>query len=172
MKTSSRGIELIKRFETLHDGDLTMIGLQPKMCPAGLWTEGWGRLVLDSNGNRISGINNKDKAYRHSVIQTVEQAERALIEDLGERESMVRSLRLQFNQNQFDALVSFVYNVGFANLRSSTLLKRIRIDLNHPDIPVQFGRWNKATVNGVLKVLPGLTRRRKEEAELYFSKIV
>ena len=143
MKTSSKGIELVKRFETLHDGDLTMIGLQPKMCPAGLWTEGWGRLVLDSNGNRISGINNKDKAYRYSKIKTEAQAEIALLEDLAERESMVSSLRLGFNQNQFDALVSFVYNVGFENLKSSTLLKRIRVDLNHSDIPAQFARWNK-----------------------------
>lgn len=167
MKISGQGIEFIKGFESLHDGDLSLIGLQPKMCPAGYWTEGWGRLVLDNQGNRISGIKNKAKAYRHSTIKTVQQAEIALLEDLQVRESMVNSLQLPLNQNQFDALVSFVYNVGFANLKSSTLLKRIKQHVNHNDISFQFSRWDKAWVSGALRVLPGLTRRRKEEAEIY-----
>lgn len=172
MKTSKQGIEFIKSFESLHDGDLSLIGLQPKMCPAGLWTEGWGRLVLDDKGNRISGISNKDKAYRFSVIKTKRDADIALLEDLQVRESMVDSLRISFNQNQFDALVSFVYNVGFANLQTSTLLKRIKVSVNHPDIAAQFMRWNKARVDGVLKVLPGLTRRRQGEADMYFDKLI
>ena len=169
MKTSNKGIELIKEFESLHDGDLHLIGLQPKMCPAGLWTEGWGRLVLDENGNRISGIENKEKAYRCSKIKTEAQAEAALREDLIERESMVVSLRLPLNQNQFDALVSFTYNVGFANLKSSTLLRKARVNLADATIRSEFAKWNKARVDGVLQVLRGLTRRRKAEADLYFS---
>jgi lysozyme len=40
MKISEKGLDLIKHFESLHDGDLTIVGLQPKMCPAGIWTEG------------------------------------------------------------------------------------------------------------------------------------
>lgn len=169
MKTSDKGIDLIKRFETLHDGDLHQIGLQPKMCPAGYWTEGWGRLVLDSSGNKIAGIENKDKAYRYSKIKTEAQADIALREDLIQRESMVNSLRLPFNQNQFDALVSFVYNVGFANLKTSTLLRKMRSNLNDESIRKEFAKWNKATVDGVFQPLRGLTRRRAEEAELYFS---
>ncbi|MEA4916540.1 lysozyme [Proteiniphilum sp.] len=170
MKTSNKGITLIKEFESLHDGDLKKIGLQPKMCPAGLWTEGYGRLVLDNKGNRLSGEANKDKAYHFSRIKTEAQAESALREDLEERESMVNSLGLHFSQGQFDALVSFVYNVGFANLKSSTLLKKARKNLNDISIANEFAKWNKARVNGVLKVLPGLTRRRKAESDLYFSK--
>lgn len=172
MKTSRQGIELIKRFESLHDGDLNLIGLQPKMCPAGLWTEGWGRLVLDDKGNRISGIENKDKAYQFSTIKTERDADIALLEDLQVRESMVKSLRIGFNQNQFDALVSFVYNVGFANLKTSTLLKRIRLDVNHPNIHAQFMRWDKARVDGKWEVLLGLVRRRKAEADMYVNKQV
>ncbi|HMM16309.1 MAG TPA: lysozyme [Petrimonas sp.] len=170
MKTSDKGIDLIKRFETLHDGDLHFIGLQPKMCPAGLWTEGWGRLVLDEKGNRISGIENKEKAYRFSKIKTESQAELALREDLIERENMVNSLELPFNQNQFDALVSFTYNVGFANLRTSTLLRKARVNMSDPSIANEFRKWNKARVNGVLTVLTGLTRRRDAEQKLYFEK--
>ena len=170
MNISGQCIELVKRFESLHDGDLNLIGLQPKMCPAGYWTEGWGRLVLDANGNKISGIKNRVKAYRYSTIKTEREAEIALLEDLQVRENMVNSLQLPFNQNQFDALVSFAYNVGFANLKTSTLLKRIMQHVNHNDIGYQFSRWNKARKNGVWVTLPGLTRRRIEEATLYFSK--
>jgi len=160
---------LIKRFETLHDGDQSLIGLQPKMCPAGLWTEGWGRLVLDDKGNRVSGIENKAKAYKYSKIKTEAQAEIALLEDLSERESMVNSLRLPLSQGQFDALVSFAYNVGFANLKRSTLLRKARVNVNDPSIATEFRKWNKARVDGVYKVLPGLTRRREDESKLYFS---
>lgn len=170
MKTSDKGIDLIKRFEALHDGDLHLIGLQPKMCPAGLWTEGWGRLVLDEKGNRISGIENKEKAYRFSKIKTEAQAELALREDLIERENMVNSLKLPLNQNQFDALVSFTYNVGFTNLRGSELLRKVRANITDPSIANEFRKWNKARINGVLTVLPGLTRRRDAEKKLYFEK--
>ena len=55
MKTSNIGIELIKEFESLHDGDLSIIGLQPKMCPAGIWTEGYGHAMRDNKGNFIKG---------------------------------------------------------------------------------------------------------------------
>jgi lysozyme len=50
MKTSNVGIQLIQEFESLHDGDLTMIGLQPKMDPIGIWTEGYGHAMRDSKG--------------------------------------------------------------------------------------------------------------------------
>lgn len=169
MKTSSKGVDLIKRFESLHDGDLHFIGLQPNMCPAGYWTEGWGRLVLDDRGNRISGIENKEKAYIFSKIKTEAQADVALLEDLRERESMVNSLRLPFNQGQFDALVSFTYNVGFARLLGSSLLKKAKINTFDPTIANEFRKWNKGTVNGKFVTMPGLVKRREAELKLYFS---
>ncbi len=169
MKTSNKGIELIKHFESLHDGDLHLIGLQPKMCPAGYWTEGWGRLVLDERGNRISGIANKEKAYRFSKIKTESQAEIALLEDVAIRESMVLSLRLPVNQNQFDALVSFVYNVGFDRLKGSTLLRIARVNVNDISIGAEFAKYNKGRVDGRLVILPGLVRRRAAESKMYFS---
>lgn len=73
--------------------------------------------------------------------------------------------RDDINQNQFDALVSFCYNVGVANLKISTLLKLVNVNPNDPNIKLQFKRWNKA--NG--KVMEGLTKRRIIESELYFK---
>ena len=69
------------------------------------------------------------------------------------------------NQNQFNALVSFAYNVGTGNFSSSTLLKKVNRNPNDLTIKDEFLRWNKA--GG--KVLNGLTNRRNEEADLYFS---
>ena len=114
-------------------------------------------------------MENKEKAYRCSKIKAEAQAEIALREDVAERESMVKSLRLPLSQGQFDALVSFTYNVGFANLKTSTLLRKAKINVNDASIAAEFLKWNKARENGVLKVLPGLTRRRNAEAKMYFE---
>ena len=73
------------------------------------------------------------------------------------------------NQCQFDSLVSWVYNLGPANLKSSTLLKTLNLG-NYNGVPEQIMRWNKATVNGERKVLAGLTRRRKAEALMFEEK--
>ena len=81
---------------------------------------------------------------------------------------MVKS---NINQNQFDALVSFCYNLGAGNLRSSTLLKKVNADPNDRSIEQEFLKWNKARNPRTGKLEPsyGLTRRRNEEAVIYFS---
>lgn len=165
MRVSERAITAIKRFESLHDGDLKAIGLQPKMCPAGYWTEGYGSLVLDNKGNKIQGINNKVFAYKYSKIHNEKEAEEALNKDLLVRENMVNSLQLRLTQGQFDALVDFCYNVGFANLKASTLLKKIRANINDESIKKEFLRWSYA--GG--KQLKGLIIRRQQEAEWFFN---
>ncbi len=73
--------------------------------------------------------------------------------------------RDDINQNQFDALVSFAYNLGPANLKNSTLLKKVNANPNDPTIKDEFLKWNKAAG----KPLKGLTKRRESEANLYFS---
>lgn len=166
MKTSKNLIKLVKHFESLHDGDLNVIGLQPKLCPAGIWTEGYGKLVLDDKGERIEGIENKEKAYTYSVIKNERDAEEFLKRDLEEYAVRVDSLKLNVSECQRDALISFAYNVGFNALKTSTLLRKIK-EGKEEDIEFEFLRWNKARVNGELRVLPGLTRRRKSEAHLY-----
>ena len=74
-------------------------------------------------------------------------------------------VQTELTQNQFDALCSFTYNVGIGAFRKSTLLKKININPNDPSIESEFMRWNKA--GG--KVLAGLTKRRQQEADLYFA---
>ena len=141
MKTSRTGIELIKAHEGLR--------LNAYLCPAGVVTIGYGHTHGVKMGDRI----------------TAEQAERLLIGDLIVAETEVNRYGFDLTKNQFDALVSFVYNVGARNFRSSTLLKRLKDNPSDPDIAKQFGRW----VYGGGKVLQGLIRRRKDEAKLYFK---
>lgn len=89
-----------------------------------------------------------------------------------EKEKVVRSLvKSNINQNQFDALVSWVYNLGKENLRTSTLLKKINANPNDPSIKTSWVQWNKARdpKTKQLKVSNGLTRRRNEEIAIYFS---
>jgi lysozyme len=69
------------------------------------------------------------------------------------------------NQNQFDSLVSFAYNCGVGNLKSSTLLRKVNVNPNNPTIKDEFLKWTK----GGGRTLSGLVRRRTEEAQLYFS---
>lgn len=143
MKTSSIGIELIKRHEGLR--------LQAYLCPAGVATIGFGHTSGVRMGDRI----------------TPQMAEQYLIQDLKNFElAIMRLVRAKLNQNQFDALVSFVFNVGAGNFQTSTLLRKVNENPNNPDIRGEFGRW----VYAKRVLLPGLVKRRKEEEDLYFTR--
>jgi len=163
MKTSKIGIDLIKFFESLHDGDLTQIGLQPKMCPSGIWTEGWGRAMRDDNGNFIKGIKNKALAYSRISIHTEEEADKALLEDLSPREFLVmQKLKVVVPQNHFDMLVSQTYNTG----GSDTLFRMFNNKASLEDI----AKWNNSHyIIGGGKVLNGLIARRKAESKLLIA---
>ena len=148
MKTSEKGIELIKFYEKLK--------LKPYLCPAGVPTIGYGNTYYE-DGTKVKMT---DKPI------TKERAVSLLFITLFGFEMAVNKYVLsKINQNQFDALVSFAYNVGVWNFRSSTLLKKVNLNPFDKDIAYQFSRWNKSKG----KVLNGLTKRRKKEAELYFS---
>jgi lysozyme len=163
MKTGNDGLNLIKEFEGLHDGDLSQVGLQPKMCPAQIWTEGWGRAMRDDRGNFIKGAANKNLAYSRITIRTKQDADKALVEDLRVFERIVSfKIKVPLTQNQFDALVSYTYNTG----GSDTLFKLI----NRKAPEEQIRKWFETkyiTANGVK--LAGLVRRRKEESNLFFK---
>lgn len=163
MKTGKKGIALIKKWESLHDGNLKMIGLQPKMDPIGIWTEGYGRAMRDNKGNFLKGSKNKELAYKLATIDTEEDAEKALIDDLSSRERIVmQKIKVPLTQNQFDALVSHTYNTG----GSGTLFSLINKKASKNEIYTWF-TTKYITANGVK--LKGLVNRRKEEADLYFS---
>ena len=163
MRTSVNGLNLIKEFESLHDGDTSMIGLQPKMCPAQVWTEGYGRAMRNKNGQFLKGTKDKKEAYANITIDNKQEAEKALVEDLGVFERIVSSkIKISLTQNQFDALVSYTYNTG----GSDTLFKLI----NQKAPKEQIQKWfeTKYITAGGVK-LAGLVRRRKAESNLYFK---
>lgn len=139
MKTGKKGIELIKEFEGFKRS--------PYLCPAGVWTIGYGS---------TKGITKNTKPI------TKQDAEKLLINDLTDAERAVRSfVKVPLTQNQFDALVSFTFNLGAGALSRSTLLKML--NAGNYDLESQFLRWVRA--GG--KILPGLTRRRQAEADLF-----
>lgn len=147
---SQQGIELIKRFEGLHKAqpDGTVASYR---CPAGKWTIGYG----------------STKGVRSGMKITPEEAEALLLKDIKEHEHIVKQhVTVPLTQGQYDALVSFVFNLGGPNFRSSTLLKKLNRGL-YDEVPEQFMRWNKARVDGVLTPLKGLTRRRAAEAAIF-----
>ena len=157
MKTSQIGIELIKDFEGLHDGELNKIGLQPKKCPAGIWTEGYGRAMRNSKGEFLKSI-----ARPIGTINTRAEAEVALAQDLQVFENIVmRKIKIKLTQNQFDALVSYTYNTG----GSDTLFKLI--NEGSPQSKIKTWFETKYITGGGIK-LNGLVQRRKAESNLYF----
>lgn len=168
MVTNSRGIQLIKNFESLHDGDLSKVGLQPKLCPANVWTVGYGHAIVDPITKKmLKGDKDKTRAYELFGTLSAPEAETLLKVDLQAVETDVTKLtKNSLNSNQFSALVSFQYNTG--GLGTSTLLKKVLINPLDPTIAIEFMKWTKATVNGVKVELKGLVNRRKAEAELYF----
>ena len=139
MKPSERGLALIRQFEGLR--------LSAYRCAAGVLTIGWGTTKGVKMGQTI----------------TRDEADRLLMEDVQRFADHVKALvKVPLNQNQTDALVSFVYNIGPAAFGKSTMLKLINQGLLE-DAALQFVRWNKA--GG--QVLAGLTRRRIAERELF-----
>ena len=148
MKTGINGLELIKKYEGFM--------AKPYLCPAGVPTIGYGATYYPG-GKRVTM--NDDPI-------TKERAEDLLRDMLTSYEDGVnRYAQYQLSQNQFDALVSFAYNLGVGALQKSTLLKKINIDPCDESISNEFKKWVRA--GG--RVLKGLQKRRAEEAELYFS---
>ncbi|QIY92252.1 lysozyme [Chryseobacterium gallinarum] len=163
MRTSQKGIDLIKEFESLHDGDLKKPGLQPNMDPVGIWTEGYGRAMRDDKGNFLRGAGNKAIAEKIATIHTGKEAEDALKQDLQVYENIVaKKIKVPITQNQFDALVSHTYNTG----GSDGLFKLVND--RAPSAAIRNWFITKYITAGG-KVLNGLIRRRKAEADLFFS---
>lgn len=141
MKASIDAYELIKQFEGLR--------LEAYLCPAGIWTIGYGH-TSGVSPNSLITIQEADE-YRHRDVAAIEM--------------QLNKLNLSLRQCQWDAIVSFVFNVGIGNFKASTLLAKIRINPDDNSIIDEFLRWVYA--NG--KVMRGLQKRRLTEMKLYFS---
>ena len=163
------GIELIKSFEGIPDGDPSTVNLDAYLDPIGIWTIGWGHAIT-VGGSFLRGPENKPKAralYPGGI--TLAQAEALLRGDLVDtaRDVLLVS-RVDLDDGQYAALVSFAFNAGTTSLRQSTLLKRLNAG-DFGGAADQFLVWNKARKDGVLVELPGLTRRRRAERALFLG---
>ena len=144
MKLSQAGLDLIKRFEGCK--------LKAYQDAAGIWTIGYGH----------TGPNVHD-----GLTITQKQADDILAQDVGRFASGVAAnVRVSLTQSEFDALVSFAFNVGLGAFKTSTLLRLLNDNADRNVVASQFLRWNKAGD----KVLEGLTKRRNAEKALFLSK--
>ena len=142
MNISQEGLSLIKRFEGCE--------LQAYKCAAGVWTIGYGSTKGVKEGDTISQ----------------EEADKLLLHEMEEYEGYINDMvTVDLEQNQFDAMVYWVFILGPANLKVSTLLKVLNAK-DYEGVPAQIKRWNKA--GG--KVLQGLIRRREAESLLFAGK--
>lgn len=165
MKTSRVGIEMIKRFEQVHDGDKVKPGLQPQMCPSKVWTVGYGRaLVNKKTGKHLKGLSDKaemERQYPEFMSITLAQAESMLLEDLKKEERKILThVKVPLKQHEFDALVSYCYNIGQSDTMWGLLNRKASQD--------EIKKWwenHYITGNGV--VLSGLVKRRKSEYYLF-----
>ncbi|HEY0006640.1 MAG TPA: lysozyme [Pyrinomonadaceae bacterium] len=157
------GLDLIKSFEGLVDGDPSTVNLDAYIDPVGIWTIGWGHAIV-VGGEFLRGAQNKAKAralYPGGI--TLSQAEALLRADLMDTcRDVEAAVTVPITDNQFAALVSFTFNLGIGNLRKSTLLRLVN-EKQFDAAAGEFQKWNKA--GG--RVLPGLTRRRQAEATLF-----
>lgn len=145
MTISEKGLGLIKEFEGLQ--------LKAYKCPAGKWTVGYGH---------TSGVT-------ATMCITEAEAERMLRDDLAPVERLLNRMKVNFRQEQFDALCSFIFNVGAANFNASTAKKRILGGQSDQAIVAALKLWNKATVNGKKVVLAGLVKRREAEGRMFMG---
>lgn len=168
---SPSGLRIIRHFEQLHDGDLKKAGLQPKACPAGWWTVGYGHVVVDPvTGKRLGTAQPQARlrALELYPAMTVAEAEALLQKDCKPRERAVAMrVTAKLTAAQFDALVSFEYNTGAVSA-NCTLVRLLNAGKT-AEAAQEFLKWDKGRVNGRLQVLAGLTRRRKSERELFLT---
>lgn len=123
----------------------------------GVWTIGWGNTRY-KDGTRVAEFD--------TISQ--QEAEDLLWWDLGLKASAVNGLKIKFNQNQFDALSDFAYNLGVSALTNSTLVKKARMNVSDPAIHDEFLKWVFA--GGKKNIW--LMRRRSAESALYFTPII
>jgi lysozyme len=145
MKISITGIKLIEGYESLR--------LEAYKCPAGVWTIGLGTTQIDGVPVKKGQTCTEEQAYEYFELHMQKEVYPYL-----------NKVKVQLNQNQIDALCSFIYNIGGPQFLSSTLFKLLNSG-KFIEASEQFRLWSKA--GG--KVLKGLVKRRKSEKELFLK---
>ncbi len=148
MKLDESGYKLIQDFEGLS--------LVPYLCSAKVSTIGYGSTFYPSSKKVTMQDQPISLATAKWMLKETADKFAADVDKL---------IKANLNQNQFNAIVSFAFNLGLTSLGRSTLLKKVNANPNDPTIVAEFAKWNKA--GG--KVLNGLTKRRAKEAKLYFA---
>lgn len=149
MKTSKNGLEFIKKWEgcVLHQ----------YICPAGKPTIGIGHVVLPGE--------------KFPTTMTEQEALDLLQKDVSRFEAAIlANIKVPLNQNQFDSLVSFTFNVGTGGVIGSGLQRELNLG-KYDAVPGELLKWCKFVQNGVKKVNVGLQNRRKSEGELFMKPI-
>ena len=158
MKVSQKCIQQIKLDEGVKN--------KPYQCPALLWTVGVGH-VIDPNHAKVPFADRKTLPIPDgwNRVLSSEEIDEILRKDLARFEAgVLRLIKVKLTQGQFDALVSFSFNVGLGNLQNSTLRMKVNRE-DYAGAAEQFLVWTKA--GG--KVLPGLVKRRTHEKEMFES---
>tara|TARA_Y100001938_G_scaffold120448_1_gene167255 strand:- start:782 stop:1261 length:480 start_codon:yes stop_codon:yes gene_type:complete len=153
---NERGIELIRSFEGLHDGDKSTALLEPMLDPVGIWTLSYGS-IYGLDGSRVTAD--------HRAI-TLAEAETLFLRDIQKTERrLIRLVGVNLHENQWAAITSFAFNVGTGNFKASTL----RSCLNRGAFERaadEFPKWTLARG----RRLPGLIRRRAAERALFLER--
>lgn len=162
-------IESLMAFEGISDGDPSTVNLDPYLCPAGYWTIGYGHAITDASGKMLKGVEKRAQAraaYPDGISR--QQAYDLLVIDTVNRSfalsDWLKQNHVELNNNQFCALLSLIFNVGFGAFKKSTLAKRL-VEGRFEDVPVQLMRWT--FVGG--RKSAGLKRRREAEAALWMT---
>ena len=148
MTIDKSGIDLIQKFEGCK--------LKPYLCSTGIPTIGWGNTYYKT-GKKVT--------LKDNPITQAEADDLFTFLMPSYEKQVTNLVKTKLTQNQFNALVSFAYNVGVGSLANSTLLKKVNANPNDPTIKTEFAKWNKS--NG--RPIQGLINRRAAEGEMYFS---
>jgi len=149
LRISSNGVKFITKWEGLK--------LSKYLCPAGKWTIGVGHVILPHENI--------------SDTITKERAESILRSDLVRFEKAIKKfITVRLNQNQFDALVSFIFNTGEGGIRNTSVQSTVN-EQKFSEVPEKLQMWSKMRQNGKLVVSQGLLRRRMSESELFMLSV-
>ena len=152
MQISDKGLQSIIAFEGME--------LKAYKCPAGVWTIGVGH-TGDVDGVPIS----------KGMTITQSEAMEILRDDIKRYERYInrQSFACRLTQGMFDALVSFIFNVGTGAFETSSMRKKLCTGVEKKEVVKEFPKWVYGTVNGKKEKLEGLVKRRKHEAEIFLT---